>query len=221
MDNEKQKKWFKEAYDLGDKRLEAGYGWPLEVDNQLMKFLEIIQKSLPSGKVLDLGCGQGRHTIFFSQKGFDAYGIDYIERAIAEAKQQAKEKNLDNANFIVMDVLNLDFPKNFFDIVLDWSILDHIKPKNWERYLTNVLDVLKIGGFLILTEFSANDQRIKDKTKNFFDDETHYDHYFTEKEIKDIFSKNFEIITMNEIVLTQLPPHPMILMINVLMKRKV
>jgi len=218
MDNEKQKRWFKEVYNLGDKRLEAGYGWPLEVDNQLIKFLKIIRKSLSSGKVLDLGCGQGRHTIFLSQKGFDTYGIDYIERAIVEAKQRAKEKNLDNVNFRVMDVLNLDFPKNFFDIILDWSVLDHIKPKEWKRYLNNILDVLKIGGFLILTEFSSNDYRVKNKTKNFFEDELRYDHYFTEKEIKEIFSKNFEIITINETILAQHPPH---LMINVLMKRKI
>lgn len=217
MDNEKQKKWFKEAYEFGDKRLEAGYGWPLEVDNQLIKFLEVIQKSLSSGKVLDLGCGQGRHTIFFSQKGFDAYGIDYIERAIVEARQQTKERNLDNANFMVMNVLNLDFPKNFFDIVLDWSVLDHIRPKEWKRYLNNILDVLKVGGYLILTEFSANDQRIKDKSKNFSEDENHYDHYFTEEGIEDIFSKNFEVIAINETMLTQPPQH---LMINVLMKRK-
>ena len=74
------------------------------------------------------------------------------------------------------------------------------------------------GGFLILTEFSANDQRIKDRAKNFFETENYYDHYFTEEEIKNLFSKNFEIISKNETMPTQPPPH---LMINALMKRKV
>lgn len=218
MNQEKQKKWFKEAYDLGNKRLDAGYGWPLEVDTQLIKFLKIIQKSLHTGKALDIGCGQGRHTIFFAQKGFEAYGIDYVGRAVEEARQSAKEKNLKNAHFMIMDLFKLDFPKNFFDIVLDWSVLDHVKPEEWKLYLNNVLNVLKIGGFLILTEFSANDERIKDKTKNFFEDKNYYDHYFTEKEIRGLFSGNFEIILTNETILTQPPPH---IMVNVLMKRKV
>ncbi|MAE43303.1 hypothetical protein CMO93_06010 [Candidatus Woesearchaeota archaeon] len=213
----KQKKIFKKAYALGDKRLKAGYGWPLEVDAQLVKFFGYIKKSLSEGNVLDLGCGQGRHTIFFAQKGFNAYGIDYVKRAVDEAKQSAKEKNLKNANFKVMDAFKLDFPKNFFDIIIDWSVLGHIKPEDWNIYLKNILNALKTKGFFILAEFSANDLRIKNKTRNFFEHENHYDHYFREDEIKDLFSKNFKIISMNETMLIQKPDH---LMLNVLMRRK-
>ncbi|MCH7551972.1 class I SAM-dependent methyltransferase [Patescibacteria group bacterium] len=217
MDYKKQKVFFKNAYDLGEKRISAGYGWPLEVDPQLPIFLKDIQKSLQSGKVLDLGCGQGRHTIFFAQNGFDAYGIDYLERPIEEAKELAKEKGLSSTHFLKMDIFQLDFPKNFFDIMLDWSILDHISPQDWDMYLKNILDSLKIGGFLILTEFSANDERVKEKEKNFAMDRDSYDHYFKEDEIRDMFSKNFEIIEINETLLETAPPH---LMINVLMRRK-
>lgn len=212
----KQKKFFKEAYDLGERRLAAGYGWPLKADTQLIKFVEKIQESLSTGTVLDIGCGQGRHAIFCAQKGFEAYGIDYIERAINEAKQSAKKKKLKNANFMVMDVLKLDFPKNFFDVIIDWSVLDHIKPIDWNVYLKNILHILKSGGFSILTEFSANDKEIIDKTKNFIEYENQYDHYFREDEINKLFSKKFKILSISETVHTHPPPH---LMINVLMRK--
>lgn len=201
---------------MGEKRVPAGYGWPLKVDPQLKKFLKVIQKSLQSGKALDLGCGQGRHTIFFAQNGFEAYGIDYLERPIKEARELAKKKKLTDAHFKKMDILQLNFPKHSFDIMLDWSLLDHILPKDWDTHLKNILNVLKIGGFLILTEFSANDDRIKDKTKNFSIDRNSYDHYFRADEIRSLFSKNFTILAMNETLLKTPPPH---LMINVLMRR--
>lgn len=216
MDYNNQKKFFQKAYDLKDKRLAAGYGWPLEVDDQLIEFLKLIKKSLTSGKALDLGCGQGRHTIYLAQNGFESYGIDYIESVIEEAKQAALKKEIKNAHFRLMDILRLDFPKNFFDIVLDWSILDHIKPEDWSIYIDNILNVLKTGGFLILTEFSANDKRIKDQAKKIFESNNVYDHYFRKDEIRNMFSENFEIISINETMLTPRPPH---LMLNVLLKK--
>ncbi len=50
MDRASQQKWFKDAYDLGEKRVETGYGWPLEVDSQLKEFIEIIKKYLSKEK---------------------------------------------------------------------------------------------------------------------------------------------------------------------------
>jgi ubiquinone/menaquinone biosynthesis C-methylase UbiE len=46
-----------------------------------------------------------------------------------------------------MNVFKLDFPTDFFDIVLNWSVLDHIKPGDWNIYLFNILRVLKSGGY--------------------------------------------------------------------------
>ena len=34
---------------------------------------------------MDVGCGEGKYTILAQQMGFQAYGIDYIQRAIERA----------------------------------------------------------------------------------------------------------------------------------------
>lgn len=217
MDFKNQKKFFQEAYDLGEDRLEQGYGWPLEVDPQVVEFLKEIKKTLGTGTALDLGCGQGRHAIYFAQNGFYSYGIDYIERAIQEARQSASEQKIENVCFKTMDIFKLNFPTNFFDIILDWSVLDHLKPKDWHTYLFNISNVLKSGGYLILTEFSINDERVKNKDKNFFEADNHYDHYFSLQEIEELFGKSFKIINSNETLLEAKPKH---LMINILLKKK-
>jgi cyclopropane fatty-acyl-phospholipid synthase-like methyltransferase len=217
MSYEKQKRFFQEAYQHGDKRIEKGYGWPLEVDPQLVSFMKEIEELLKSGTALDIGCGQGRHAIYFAENGFYSIGIDYIESVIKEAKQTASDKGIDNVDFEVMDVLKLNFPRDFFDLVLDWSVLDHVKPADWNTYLSNIFKVLKSGGFLILTEFGANDERVKDKQENFCEDENHYDHYFRMDEIEELFGEYFEIIKTNETVIeTEPKPH---LMRNILLRK--
>ena len=45
-------------------------------------------------KILELGCGTGNNVIFFSEIGFDVYGIDMSKTAIDYCKKRLKEKNL-------------------------------------------------------------------------------------------------------------------------------
>jgi len=212
----KQKSFFTKAYDLGDKRVSAGYGWPMEVDPQQAKFLSVIQQRLHGGKALDIGCGQGRHTFFFAENGFEAFGIDFLERPIVEAQDRAEREHNQKVHFATMDVLRLDFPDNYFDVVLDWSVLDHIYPEDWQTYFKQVSRVIKPGGFLILTEFSVKDKRITDPQKNFNDD-ANYDHFFRQDEIESLFKGSFEIV---QIAHNKLDTTSHFAMINVLLQKK-
>jgi SAM-dependent methyltransferase len=45
-------------------------------------------------RVLDLGCGTGRHLLFFSKKGFDVYGLDGSPKGLELAKNWLDEENL-------------------------------------------------------------------------------------------------------------------------------
>ena len=82
-----------------------------ESDNQV----EFFRKSIPlqpGAKVLDLGCGFGRHSIILAQKGFQVTGfdqsVDYIERAKNEAEQARV-----NAVFEVLDMRKMDYVEEF------------------------------------------------------------------------------------------------------------
>jgi len=45
-------------------------------------------------KVLDLGCGPGRHLIYLAERGFEVYGIDLAETGVKIAKDWLDEKEL-------------------------------------------------------------------------------------------------------------------------------
>src|SRR5918994_7877751 len=58
------------------------------------------------GKVLDVGCGTGEHTILLTRLGDDVLGIDFAPHAVEQARSNAAEKGVD-ARFEVADAMNL------------------------------------------------------------------------------------------------------------------
>jgi SAM-dependent methyltransferase len=68
---------------------------------------------LAAGRILDIGCGAGRHALYLQEKGFDVTGIDNAPGAI----EVCKARGLKNA--FVRPIENIDeFPENSFDTIL-------------------------------------------------------------------------------------------------------
>ena len=54
--------------------------------------------------IIDVGCGNGRDTFFFAERGIPCLGIDGSETAITICTEQAKLRNLETATFLNADV---------------------------------------------------------------------------------------------------------------------
>ncbi len=67
---------------------------------------------LVKGRVLDIGCGAGRHSLYLQNKGFDVLGIDSSPLAIKVCKLRGMKKAR------VMPIEELDFKPNSFDTVI-------------------------------------------------------------------------------------------------------
>ncbi|TAL60445.1 MAG: class I SAM-dependent methyltransferase, partial [Bacteroidetes bacterium] len=80
----------------------------LFLDN-LISFLKITSES----RILDCGCGKGRHSIYLSEKGFEVTGLDISEKNIIESKKTEKS----NLVFFTHDLCNL-FRTNYYDVAL-------------------------------------------------------------------------------------------------------
>lgn len=208
-----KKKFFEEIYKLGNKRTEKGYFWRREGASKYeIDFLKLVKKTKKRGNVLDLGCGEGRMAIFFAQNGFKGFGIDFSYNAIKQAKEIAKKNSISNrTNFKVHDVLEkLPFSNNFFDVAIDSGCFHNIENSEWETYVKNLIRVLKKDAFYMVAvakyskkvnienflkkriAFVINSLNIR-RQKIFFL------HYYTLREINEIFTKNFEILKIKEI----------------------
>ena len=172
---------------------------PQQETIDFIRFLK--QKGIKQGKALDIGCGGGRHAILFAKQGYQSYGVDFSEKAIELAKKDAKDKKV-KLNLKVRDILKTDYKKDSFDIIHDTGCLHHLKKEDWNLYLKNILKLLKKGGYYKLFAFSINTKFLTgkkiEKNKNWIVKNNHYTHFFTKKEIKDLFSKHFSIIKILE-----------------------
>jgi SAM-dependent methyltransferase len=88
------------------------------------KIVSLINRivKLPAGsKVLDLACGNGRHSVLFAQKEFKVLGGDLSPYLISEAKKKLNteyKRYRDNLTFKIMDMRFIGY-KNEFDMVVN------------------------------------------------------------------------------------------------------
>ena len=74
-------------------------------------------------KILDLGCGTGKHSIFLAKQGFSVYATDISTTGINIAKKKAKSLGLNNIHFKQHDMRRIPFADSFFDaVVCTWTI---------------------------------------------------------------------------------------------------
>ncbi len=69
-----------------------------------------------SVRILDIGCGTGRHSIELSKRGYQVTGIDLSDSQLVRAREKA-EKQGQNIDFLKHDARNLPF-ENEFDLVI-------------------------------------------------------------------------------------------------------
>ena len=74
--------------------------------------------------ILDLGCGIGRHSLLFSQYGFDTYGLDLSENAILRARILAEQHNL-NINYQIGDMITPPYKNETMDAIFAYYAISH------------------------------------------------------------------------------------------------
>lgn len=108
-----------------------------------------LKRNCLNKKVLDYCCGEGKNTIFLAENGAEAFGIDISPVSIENSRKKAESKELKNISFLVMDGEKLDFPDNFFDLVICSGVLHHL---NIEKAYQELSRVLKPDGKIICDE---------------------------------------------------------------------
>ena len=107
-------------------------------------------------KILDIGCGTGRHTIELSKRGYNVKGIDLSDSQLARAKEKADKQGL-KIDFLKYDARNLMFENEFdLSIMLCEGAfpLMETDEMNYE-ILKNATKSLKEHGKLIFTTLNG------------------------------------------------------------------
>ena len=92
--------------------------------------------------VFDLYCGIGTISLFMAQYAKKVYGIEIVEQAIQDAKENAKINNIENAEFIAGDVENvLDDLIKIKKVIPDVIMIDPPRKGMDNKSVENILNI--------------------------------------------------------------------------------
>jgi SAM-dependent methyltransferase len=117
-----------------------------------LKAYDFASKYVQRKSILDVGCGSGYGIMLLSKFASHATGIYISEEAIRYCKKRHKRKNLGFKHVKSSWIRNgLPFKDRSFDVCTSFQVIEHIHPKNVERYLWAIKRTLKKRGLLIIS----------------------------------------------------------------------
>jgi SAM-dependent methyltransferase len=119
----------------------------------------------PGERLLDMGCGGGRHAFAGIRRGATVIAFDYSEgelkdvRGVVGAMQEADEIPPGTEwGTVNGDALNLPFANDSFDVIVASEVLEHLWATEWA--MSELVRVLRPGGRIAVTVPSELPERI-------------------------------------------------------------
>jgi SAM-dependent methyltransferase len=115
-------------------------------------------------KLLDLGCGEGRHVIAaYLEKNIQAVGVDLgfndLKITADKFSEFCQSENAEKSfGLSVANALSLPFEDNTFDVIICSEVLEHIP--DYESVLTEIERIMVPGGTFIASVPRAWPERI-------------------------------------------------------------
>ncbi len=189
---EKKKRIVSEGYDKIAEQYLAMRNSELDEMKLLPEFIEKVKAFTSSGKVLDAGCGAGVPFTLELSEEFDVIGIDISQKQITLAKELVPK-----AKFYCKDMLDLDFPDNYFEGIISYYAIIHVPREEHLQILKNFNRMLKKGGIMLIGMSSLDDPG--ETHDDFFGETMYWSSFDTEKNMELIQESGFEILWLKKI----------------------
>lgn len=99
-----------------------------------------LPKIVKGGKSLDIGCGDGRNTVFLSALGFDSWGVE-ITKSITDSLTL----KIPSCNFELGTNSNLPFEDNCFDLIVGWNSIYYLGENfSSEQLINNLKEAYRV-----------------------------------------------------------------------------
>ena len=109
-------------------------------------------------RVLDLGSGAGRHSMFLAREGLDVTACDFSEAGLREARARSFAENL-AIRTALCEADNLPFTSNLFAGVLCYGVLYYLPREKFETAVSELFRVLQPGGQALIVTRTDTDSR--------------------------------------------------------------
>lgn len=116
----------------------------LEMASPAQGLIRIMKGAYPTlpivpkkGVSLDMGCGDGRNTIFLQSLGFDSYGVEITSTIIDHLRER-----IPGSKFEVGSNANIPFPDEFFDLIVSWHAIYYMGDDRYRDLIQNLRECL-------------------------------------------------------------------------------
>ncbi len=156
-------------------------------------------------RVLDLGCGTGRHAIPLAKSGFHVIGLDVSETALKILRDRLKKASLPNVTLVRHEMGDLPFLADYFDAVVSTNVLHHGMLAEVKQAIGEVYRVMKRGAPAFVVTLSRADfrmgtgKKLEPNTYIFTKREERgiVHHFFSRQELRSCL-KAFKIVSFEE-----------------------
>jgi len=147
-------------------------------------------------RILDLGCGTGKHSIFLAKQGFSVVASDIAPTGLNITKSKAKSLGLNKIEYKLHDMRNIPLENDYFDAVICIWVLHHGTLEDIKMTIHEIHRILKPSG-MVITDLSSVDTESfgigKELDCNTFiggkgDEEDVPHHFTTRAELTELFA---------------------------------
>ncbi|MBR3970774.1 MAG: methyltransferase domain-containing protein [Ruminococcus sp.] len=132
------------------------FGNPSKEVEEIVPFLE------KGAKILDVGCGDGRHSLYLAELGFYVDAFDISKNAIEKIDYLKRLNNL-KINTYICDVLEFEF-KYKYDLIIIHGVLQFIEREKQPEIIRLLKNWTNTGGYHIAALFT-DDEPVPDDLK--------------------------------------------------------
>jgi ubiquinone/menaquinone biosynthesis C-methylase UbiE len=137
-----------EDYHVDLERKDAALLWP---DEFVIRFYKLELRKISARRVLEIGCGAGRHVHFFRTMGLHVSGTDLAASAIDFTRRRLEKDGLmERVELVVANAAAIPYPDHNFDAVLAWRFLHVLSRTDAERCVAEIYRLLVPGGKVLL-----------------------------------------------------------------------
>lgn len=141
-------------------------------DEPTMEFYYIAERwsSLGLNRILDLGCGKGRHSVEFALRGFDVSACDLSPLAIEIVNQKAIDSGV-KIKTTVCDILTLPYNDDTFDGLFGYHVVSHTDTEGLNRAISEIARVVRSGGEIYM-DLVSKESKLFQTARNRIDSNT-------------------------------------------------
>jgi SAM-dependent methyltransferase len=169
--------------------------WKIELRAE---FFSLITKENKTS-LLEIGPGAGKDSLFFQQNGLSVKCIDLSPELVKICQQ----KGLDAQ---VMDMTELSFPEESFDVVYALNSLLHIPKSDLPAVLKNIQTILKPDGLFYMGVYGSETE-----SEHIWENDPYtpkrFFAFYSDEHLQEITGQYFELISFKKITFEENVPH--------------